>query len=234
MRNKPIPVWLVLVAAFVVSTVVAFSAPYLQHRRAAFREASGITYLIEENFEGPGVPSNWFDGGALCDTSTSGLSLEASECASLVSGNKYLIAAYPTPFNEAEIWIRYRVRFTEDTSGYICRIYDGSLGQVGYLYRLTGGALYVANGSTQNNTVATTAINTTYWVWIRYKKGTGANGEAEVWFSTTSTKPGSGDNNAAVTTGNATANAGSVSLENDNGAIEGYIDEVRIAATSIP
>lgn len=196
--------------------------------------AAGITYLVEENFEGTGVPSNWYDGGGLPDTSTSGLSLEASECVSLVSGNKYLIAAYPTVFNEAEIWVRYRVRWTEDTSGYVARIYDGSLNQLGYLYRLTGGSLYIANGSTQTNTVATTSINTTYWVWIRYKKGTGSTGEAEVWFSTTSTKPGAGDYNAAVSTGNATANAGSVSFENDNGAIEGYFDEVRIAAVSIP
>lgn len=196
--------------------------------------AAGITYLIEENFEGSGVPSNWYDGGGLPDTSTSGLSMEGSECVSNVSGAKVLIAAYPTPFSEAEIWIRFRVRFTEDTAGYFCRVYDGSLNQRGYIYRHTDGTIFVGNGSNQTNTVAATVIDTTYWVWFRYKKGTGANGEAEVWFSTTSTKPGAGNYNAAVSGGESTQNAGSVSFENNGGAIENYFDEVRIAASSIP
>lgn len=49
------------------------------------------------------------------------------------------------------------------------------------------GGVYSADGS------FTVSINTTYYVWIHYTKGTGSNGVAELYVSSSATKPGSAD-----------------------------------------
>ncbi len=193
----------------------------------------GITYIVEENFEGTGTPAGWFNSGGNFDQSTSGLSLEASEALALTGGAAQ--SNTPTGIAQGEVWVRYRVRFIEDGAGALLYFYDSGFGQRGLVYRQTGGALTVDSGGGSDTTVATTSINTTYWIWVHYKKGTGANGEMDVWFSSTSTKPADGsDNHATITGSTATADIDFLAFINTSGNVEHYIDEVRVAAASIP
>lgn len=68
------------------------------------------------------------------------------------------------------------------------------------------GTVKVAHGTVTATTVAAMSAGTVYSVWAGYVKGTGADGAAYVAFSSTTTKPGEGNNYAAVTAGDATTN----------------------------
>lgn len=75
--------------------------------------------------------------------------------------------------------------------------------------------VHVANGTGSANTTATMTVGTEYYVWYHYI--TGANATAEVWFSTTSTKPGDGTSGHAKTTaGTVTGNAAEIALKLEN------------------
>jgi hypothetical protein len=157
--------------------------------------------------------------------------MEASEVTQIESGE---YANSPTGINEAEVWVRYRVRFTTANAGVAMYFVNYSFSNIGLLYRQADGSLTIEPaGGGQATTVATSSINTTYWVWARFKKGTGSNAEMEVWFSTTSTKPADGsNNNAEVTNGTGTTNVDFVQWQTNSAT--SYIDEVRVAAASIP
>lgn len=75
--------------------------------------------------------------------------------------------------------------------------------------------VHVANGAGSANTTATMTVGTEYYVWYHYL--TGANATAEVWFSTSSTKPGDGTSGHAKTTvGTVTGDAAEIALKLEN------------------
>jgi len=63
------------------------------------------------------------------------------------------------------------------------------------------GALKVVQGAVSATTVGTLSANTTYHIWMRFTKGTGANSVGSVAFSTDTTEPTSGNNFASFSTG---------------------------------
>lgn len=67
-------------------------------------------------------------------------------------------------------------------------------------------SLRIVHGTANATTVADLTAGTTYYVWGYRAAGSGANGVGKIAFSTTKTKPTSGDNFATVTTGSTTAN----------------------------
>jgi hypothetical protein len=82
-------------------------------------------------------------------------------------------------------------------------------------------------------TVSTGAVysaNTTYYVWLHYVKGTGANAQAEGYISTTTTRPGSPT--LSTTTGTSTLDAANVQIF-VNGTTTMITDYLRISSSSI-
>jgi len=71
-------------------------------------------------------------------------------------------------------------------------------------------------GGTLDNTVANVEVDTDYYVWATYKKGSGGNAISTVAFNTTFTRPTSGDNFAECTDGTATADMIRLYLGGDN------------------
>jgi len=77
---------------------------------------------------------------------------------------------------------------------------------------LTTGTLQISIGAKSATTVGTLAADTTYHIWAKYVKGTGANGVGSVAFSTNTTEPTSGDNFATFTDGTQTAQVDNIEL----------------------
>ncbi len=75
-------------------------------------------------------------------------------------------------------------------------------------------------------------VGTTYYIWVEYEKGTGANGHLHIRISTTSTKPGS--YTMAITTGTSTLDADNIKfrLTYANPAT-GIFDRLRVNATAL-
>ena len=74
----------------------------------------------------------------------------------------------------------------------------------------------LALGGTGAAAASAISANTSYYVWVTYKKGTGSNAVATVAFNTTHTRPTSGDNYAESTNGTTTADAQRIYLGGDN------------------
>jgi hypothetical protein len=94
----------------------------------------------------------------------------------------------------------------------------------------------IASGSATATTVATMTEGNTYHVWWHYLKGAGANDDtAEVWFSTTTTKPADASNNHAKVTGGTTdAQMKIILIGSDGGnGHQGIFDKLRIDDAAI-
>ena len=192
------------------------------------------TYLVSENFESGSLPTNWFNYQADFTQSTSGLSLQGSKCMSMVGASAYcLVLGNTSSMDMAEFWMRFMIRPTELGSAFL-NLFDASYNTLVAIYTTSGGKLGVSGGSNPE-TVATMSVNTSYYVWVHYLKGSGSNGVCEVWWSTNSTKPADGtDYHAKTTTGTWAVNIAWPTFTNSSALQETYFDEVRIAASSIP
>lgn len=91
--------------------------------------------------------------------------------------------------------------------------------------------IYPYHGDTIGSSSAA-IIGTTYYVWVEYEKGTGANGHLHIRISTTSTKPGS--DTMSITTGTSTLDTDkmNVRLHYANPAT-GIFDRIRVSATAL-
>ena len=167
--------------------------------------------------------------------STSGLSLEGSQCCNVTAeaGAEELYVSF-TASDKAYAF--FELRFSTLPSG-ADRTQFGfsngtdqadaeSQGDVSEFKIYSGGGDATASGSAAN------ATGTTYFIWFEYEKGTGANGVLRLYRNTTSTKPGSPD--AAITTSNDTFQVSRFVLGNNWSGSAGdfYIDKLRISRTA--
>jgi hypothetical protein len=160
----------------------------------------GASFLVNEDAEGTGTPSGWTDSGTIdWDYTTTVITGAQSLHLPPASSNttKYSLSA------TGEVWARFKIR--QDKTGSVTRImqFNGSSTERMYVGIATN-ALRITHGSATATTVSTMAANTTYNVWVRYKKGTGADGEGTIAFSTTNTEPTTGNDFASLTTGSST------------------------------
>lgn len=97
------------------------------------------------------------------------------------------------------------------------------------------GSLNVDDGSTSASTVDGLSLNTLYYVWFRYTKGTGADAFYEVAFSTDTTKPTSGNKYKSLSVGVSTLNANRFVVGATAGVTSYQIitDKLRLSDTNI-
>lgn len=225
-------IWIVLLGCFCGE---AMGQVYLPHRRKAFRGVpASATYLIKQDFEGAGYDNSetWTESGSGTvneDYTTSPAPLVGSESLSL-SGTTVNPNTYASFSGGATIEAYFQWNRSSTTSKRVFSLRNSSGTAVATVVMETGGALTARCGSSGGTTtVSTTSTATTYHVWLRYVKGTGANGFASVGFSTDGVRPTSGNNYAEHTSGNATTDAARVMCGSDINTNAGDIyDKVRV------
>lgn len=168
----------------------------------------GATYLVEEDCEGTGTPASWTDSGTTIDWDFTGTVLAGAQSVQLSSQNARILS--PTFAAQANLrgYFLYRADTLLAASVTICAfIGPGVSAEV-----RTDGTLRIGGSVNSPTTVATMVADTTYHVWVQYIKGTGANAVYSVAFSTTGTKPTSGDNFTSATTGTETTDCTALRL----------------------
>lgn len=198
--------------------------------------ASGVTFLVNEGFEGTGAPANWdaYPGAGSADFDYTTIVLQGAQ--SMMAGDgasdKSWRYGNTTPLNNAELWGRMLVQFDSSPGKTFLLLRNSSGAQIAQLYLQVGGTILVdAGGGGFPGTTDAVAINTTVYVWWHYNKGTGANATMEVWWSLTSTKPASGGTKHAIeSTGTAITNAATL-LSRPAGMTTIY-DDFKVSASS--
>lgn len=94
----------------------------------------------------------------------------------------------------------------------------------------TDGTISAWNGTQSTSSGAVWSINTEYYCWMRWSKGTGANGQTDIYLSSNSTKPGS----PTVTLNNGdSANQPDVIVVYGNADDDVKIDRIYLSTTDI-
>lgn len=184
----------------------------------------GITYLINENFEGTGTPSGW-GGTADFDSTTSPL-----------AGAQSLRVNNQTVQNEAaidngDLWFKFLFKPNQlpTTDSDIFYINDASFNELGRIIMETNGKLIATQDGIFEETSSALSSGTMYYVWVRYVKGSGSNSVVQVYFNTSDSRPSFGDSKTAgASNGSETANVTKLFLTFEHIA---DFDNVQVAAT---
>lgn len=192
--------------------------------------------LVDEDFEGTGTPSGFTAGTGSPDFDYVVASdLSAGSGNQCLRVNQSFHAPYVAFTAQDTLWVK--CRFRAAGAALPIRIRNGGATELCYAQWIVNGANYDCRiyGGTNFSTSFSVAFtpNTTYTMWLEYKKGTGSNAEARVWLSTSGTFPGYGSTHAVRTTGNATAQANRVYISPAT-SVEHLVDDLQISATQIP
>ena len=144
---------------------------------------------VAEGFEGTGAPTNW------SDISTGGLTVNWDYTTAPIDGAQSLFlqdpaanartALYDFPLAD-EIWVAWRYRPSADpaTNAGILNIIDAGTNALGVVRTQTNGTIVILVTSTQSATIIDMTPGTDYRIKVRWKKGTGANEELQIWAAT--------------------------------------------------
>lgn len=176
---------------------------------------AGVSYLLEENFEGTGAPSGWNSGGTVnWDYTTTVLQGSQSLLVDATSGSGWALTTTFTAQTTIEVYFLYRTSTPTADAGYTSDVFylrDGSSIRMS-LVLLSNATLWLTHGANSAASGTAFSANTTYHVWLRYVAGSGANGVAKVAASTTGTRPTADPIYAEVTTGTATTSVDNLML----------------------
>jgi hypothetical protein len=176
------------------------------------------TGCSNETFEGTGtVLDGWKYGDGTAgivtnvDYATAPAPLSGSQSLMAKNANSQQAQLQLTVPNVGEIWMRCIVTLTNTivNNMRLLRV-DDNVGGVMLSIEVQSSGLRAVSGTGNATTVSTLSADTKYYLWCHYKKGTGANGVADVAFSTTKTRPTSGNNFAQTSAGSTTGNANDV------------------------
>ena len=233
-----------LILLFILSTMTASAQiPFTGMQfliPSAFTNSGGTIYLVNQNFESVGTPVGWTGGIAPGDYNFNSTSSPLAGLQSLHLDDTVENAYAYTSWSDAgvEIWGEFLFRANSFPASFMTffTLQDTSLNQVLKLFIFSNGNIAIedSTGNIYATTVANMSLNTVYYVWVHYKSGTGVNSTDEVWFSTSSTNPGSGGNfYAGGTTGHDTTDALYVfpELNKTLGIMNADYDNIMISTT---
>jgi len=195
---------------------------------------SGLTYLLNEDFETTGAPSGWTAVGSP-NWDYTATALQGSESLNLLY-NATRQAISPTFTALSEVRIRMRVRSQGTPAAWFSylALCNGAT-PVAYVGITSSDHCAIGwPGDGFNNDIM--SPNTTYYVWVHYIKGTGSNGILSASFNTTNSEPtivgDSGTGYIASTAGSFTANIDNIRFQNwdDSGNSGIIIDEIRVTS----
>lgn len=186
-------------------------------------------YLLSESFEGTGYENSWTEAGTPNEDYTT-VVLDGSQSLGLVSSGDSSYASFAA---QSSVWFYCMFRFpsaTNNNTSHLIQLRDSGGAEVCGMRFASGGVYTISHGTANASSAASAyASATTYHIWLHYTKGTGANGTLDLYFSSTSTQPGSPS--LSITTGTATADAAQIFLQ--RGTTIMVIDKVRVSASAI-
>lgn len=198
----------------------------------------GVTYLLQENFEGTGYELVWTEAAGTPDEDyVPTPSIEGTQSLRLNGTSATQRTDSPTFSATTETWFYARFRPEAlPSSG----VHDSIVLRNGTTAMCTmgvssTGTLRVTIAGTSANTVGTMTAGTDYHIWIRWVPGTGANAFGSVGFSTDGTRPTSGNNFVqTAASGTGTLGANNVRLTAPTGAAPIFIyDKLRVDDVTI-
>jgi len=199
------------------------------------KKVSGVSYLFHETWNGATEDNTWTqaNGGTWTDDDTTAPG-EGAQC--LYFGNA---ADYTAPVTSTgEIWVAFMINvpvgMEETNLQFPLKLYATAdlqlsinllwvAGQEGWLVRLYEGDGGVVVDSNDANTHYISSAGWEY-IKVRYKPGTGANAEFELW---TSTDGSTWNAHGSVSNQNETADINKIAMESDSSDYF-YIDDIRI------
>ncbi len=194
----------------------------------------GVTYLINEGFESGSQPAGWSSNNSMnvppdWGNTTSPSPLAGSKSLYLTGGDSEALVSF-TAGSPMELYCLFRLdTLNSGTTFPFGFVTSGAANNLAFIGVTTSGTLSIYFNSVHTGeSVGTIAVNTTYHLWLRYVKGTGANAFASVEFSTNGTRSGSGNNYLSASNGDSTADAGFVNFSCYNNGQQ-WIDHVLIA-----
>lgn len=194
-----------------------------------------ITYIETQDFEEVGAPSGFSIVSGSADSVNYDYSpaLEANKSLKLdrnVQVRKTMDAEY------SEIWFRFRMKPNlNGAASAAFYLYDTAGSTIQCYFNITAApVIKLFDGSANNTGFTVLSDDTEYYVWLHYKKGTGVNSLADLYISTTSTKPGSPE--CSITNGTSTSDikhyqfvTGSGAAIQDNVYDEVIVDDANIS-----
>ncbi len=214
---------------------VGFASPLQSHHAAVAKlRASGggsppPTFLVDENFDGSGTPTNWFTLGSDFDYAFGG-----SQVLRLSATGQYAGVSDGTVLNHGELYGKFRVTVTTMPSSFdiLFSLKDASYTEVYSITINSTGTLNVGSLGVFATTTDAIALNTDTWVYWRHRKSSGsADGVSSVGFSLTETRPTAGTNFAGGITGTEPDNTTQTFTYTANGGVF-LIDNFQIATTT--
>lgn len=188
-----------------------------------------------ETFEGAGyVNAGWTEDGAspTINEDYTATVLDGSQSLFVQPGAAGGIARiYKSITASGEVWAFFQFRPVSSVGAMtIFEFWDSGFAQIYVVTLNANNTLKVQQGATSSgNSVGTMADGTTYNCWAHFKKGAGGTGVADFAFSTTTTRPTSGDNFVSVAgSNNADATRVVVGLDTVDAAESAIYDYVLV------
>ena len=186
--------------------------------------AAPIDYLINEDFEGTGTPTDWTVVSGTVDFDYATGCPSGSQCVSLGPG---AVVDFPIPTDADETWTMFRAKVIGNvaTNTDFVSIYNNTTFRASVALRYNprfGARAYGAIEAYGDNITK----DTWYFVLHRYVRGTANDSVSTTWYSADGS---SWTQAASVTTGTSYTAANKVRIENDNASDIIVIDKMQVS-----
>lgn len=193
----------------------------------------GSSYLILEEFGS--TPAGWTIGTAGAWTFNN--SSPAMSGPFNAKAQSFSSPDFSVPFaDQNEVWgftLYNSVTIAGGSSRFKFRDSAGTI-LATFIIQSDGTLAAIAEGGGLSATVSTLSINTTYYLWFHYKKGTGSDAICDVSFSTNGIRPTSGNSFTSSTNGTGTVAAGQFYFIYNNNNTAEFVDRVIVNNSQIP
>jgi hypothetical protein len=193
------------------------------------------TYFFQENFEGDGYQNTWTPGGATpyANPDTNSPVMQGTNACGIGLATTFTYAASEFTAKD-EVWGKFMVNKADTGSGQnnsakLTLSRTGVANDLEIAFQ-AGGIIGVKHGTVNVTGAYTMGEGTNYWIWFHFAKGTGANGVAEVFVSTSDSRPGSAE--VVLTSGDGTASPSAVSMQAT--AEQAFFDDIKLSETGYP
>lgn len=200
----------------------------------ASRSTSSPSYLVSEDFETDysGPPPSWVNGSGTLNyySATSPAPIVGAHSAQQSSGSQL---GYIDFTGQSDVWAFCAFNPDVNVAAYALYLTSGGVPGAGDEVYVRGWfGSWALFGGGQSQFGGTSTISQTYYVWIHYTKGTGANCVCDAYTSTTTTRPGSPS--LTISNGNQTNNMSRLYLSGSGTALDKITwDYIRVSTTSI-
>lgn len=224
-------IWISLVS-FVFAGQGMGPGPGVKAYTAGGGECDG--YLACQNFEGTGYDNSetWTEDttDGVVDEDYTTTVLRGSQSLQLTRTTAEGGNTYKSITPQSTVWVFLRMQTAAIGSDeYFLKVQDESGTVVGTFLIRTSGVLRFTHGAVNCTGTTVLSASTTYFIWLRYTAGTGADGVTTYYVGTSATRPGAAE--ASCSTGSGTASIGRVQLK--AGFTTKIMDQILIKATEI-